>query len=159
MNFLRVLVFFSMAMSASAGLAGHRTLRVSYMPFDMETFVPVTMANIENVSPCKFSLGLEDSRVKAIFSVISPVSTKGIRLFDSDSIRLKVDGLNGRVIYIDKYGSYLVEGEALGGKIPDGLFFSFKSNVEQLAVSEGCADTGVDSSISGKMKIPPLDKN
>lgn len=98
-----------------------------YIPIGVETYVPITVENIEEAATKKGSLDLSSKVIKQILSFID-VAEPGI--FDNESIRVKLVLSNDSLLYIDNRGGVLI------GKISKSLNKETLSQVKSLIESQ-----------------------
>lgn len=103
-----------------------------YLPFNAETFLPVTMDNMENQVECKFMLPKASQEVASLQEIFEDVTRGG---FDNLGVRLKVVGLSHDDIFVDQVGGVWI------GKVTWNLssksFAQLKSLLEELRASQG----------------------
>ena len=114
-------------------------VRFSYIPFEIETFVPVRVADVKEVSKCRFSLDIKDGRVRALAAYLVGDGRQA-KFFGSKVVRLEIDGLQGETFFVDKDGAFWGEKSGLTGRIPVSLFPKFKSDVGMLLPFSMCGD-------------------
>lgn len=114
-------------------------VRFSYIPFEIETFAPVGVAEVGDVSRCRFSLDSQDPRVRVLASYFV-VGSDREETFDSKVVRLKVEGLRDETFFVDKDGAFWGKNSGLAGWIPASLFQKFKSDIRRLIPFPTCGD-------------------
>jgi hypothetical protein len=106
---------------------------IYYVPFNYETYVPVTTESIEKDAICVFSISSNSDEAAAIRSV---VDTAGAGRFDDQFVRVKAVGLLAGDLFIDKYGG--VRSKERERRIaPEGLQ-ELKTLLDGLAKAQGC---------------------
>lgn len=121
--------------SARAGqLMNETAVRIYYIPFNYETYVPVTTDSIEKDAICVLSISPTSEQADSIRRIIGAAESGK---FDDQFVRMKAVGLLPGNLFIDKYGGVRgkdAEDRKLG---PDGLG-DLKSLLDGLAAAQGC---------------------
>ncbi len=77
-------------------------VKIYYIPIGAETYVPITIDNIENYAQKTCVLDYEDRTVRKVLRLLSDSSSDGI--FDEQKIRVKIILPTNIVTYVDNYG-------------------------------------------------------
>ena len=74
-------------------------VKIYYLPFELETFTPVTRQDIEKRANYVFILGIEDPMVVQITEYLSE-NIEG--QFINKVVRMKTEGLSQGTLYVDR---------------------------------------------------------
>jgi hypothetical protein len=102
------------AEDAMAGAADRIT--IYYLPFSVETFVPVTIESIEVDARCVFSLDPSAEDIANLREWLARVTEGG---FDKKRVRLKMVGLEDDPLYVDADGGLRRAGGKAGRLAPE----------------------------------------
>jgi len=112
-------------------------VKVNYLPFPIETYVPVTMSNIGTMQPKEIYLTKEEvNNIYEVFQRVSPIP-----IFDYGAVRLKIAIPNKKEIYIEQTGVVL-NGEEVE-----------KINIEGLKKLEKIFNIDLDSNMASKLGL------
>jgi hypothetical protein len=120
------------AEDAMAGAADRIT--IYYLPFSVETFVPVTIESIEVDARCVFSLDPSAEDIANLREWLARVTEGG---FDKKRVRLKMVGLEDDPLYVDADGGLRRAGGKAGRLAPE-TFKALEQFVEAAAHRAGC---------------------
>jgi len=109
---------------------------VYYLPFDVDTYVPVTTENIVEQSFCKLSFS-ESSDVAKSLGYLLTTATSGV--FSNKVVRLKVSKPNGVDMFVDTDGGVLITGDEQHKRLSDDDFTVLKALMESLSVNSDCS--------------------
>ena len=110
------------------------TLTFYYLPFSIETFVPVTVDTIEENARCTFSIEPGAEQSAELRGWLGSVGRGG---FDKKRVRLKLVGLGDAAHYVDAQGG-VRRGRSNRGKLSGEAFASLESFVDAAALRAGC---------------------
>ena len=89
----------------NANISDENNLMIFYLPFVLETYMPVTTKNIESLSECKKRILKTSKEASALTKILDrPVEGS----FDRYKVRLKIKGLSTDPVYIDQKGGCLI---------------------------------------------------
>ena len=109
-------------------------IRVFYLPFSVETFLPVTVDSIEEDAKCKFSFRPTNEDIATLRDLLSRVIATG---FDRKRVRLKLVGLEEVALYVDAEGGVQKEHGKIGRLEPSALS-AMEAYIETTAIGAGC---------------------
>jgi len=118
-----------------ATMAGAVTqITIHYLPFSVETFLPVTIDSLEKDARCVFSFEASPEDTTNLHRWFANV-TKGD--FDKKRVRLMLAGLEDARLYVDAEGG-LRRGSSGVGKLNEHAFKALEQFVEAAALRAGC---------------------
>tara|TARA_B100000768_G_C11145175_1_gene317855 strand:+ start:299 stop:718 length:420 start_codon:yes stop_codon:yes gene_type:complete len=109
---------------------------VYYMPFDVDTYVPVTAENIVEQSFCKLAFS-ESSDVAKSLKYLLTKATAGA--FSNKVVRMRVSRPNGVDIFVDMDGGVLITGDEQHKRLSGDDFTVLKALMESLSVNSDCS--------------------
>lgn len=116
-------------------MAGSATeIAVHYLPFAAETFVPVTVDNIEEEARCAFRF--EPSADESA-RLLDWFGRTGDGVFDGKRVRLKLAGLEAAALYVDAEGG-VRRGRRELGRLELEAFRGLERFIEEAARRAGC---------------------
>lgn len=101
---MKILFFFVVVLvtaSCSAGENMVEQVEIYYIPIGVETYVPITVENIESSAARHGELEISNQTIENILSVLGS-SVEGE--FDSEMLRVKMIFPDGEIIYMDNFG-------------------------------------------------------
>ncbi len=107
---------------------------IYYLPFAVETFLPVTVDSIEENARCVFSFEPSADQAANLRDWFARVMKDG---FDKKRVRLKVVGLENVPFYVDADGG-LRKGDSGTGKLKEEAFKALERFIEAAALRAGC---------------------
>lgn len=108
---------------------------VYYMPFDVDTYVPVTTENIEEQSFCKLSFSESSDVAKSLIYLLTKATTGA---FSNKVVRLKVSSPSAD-IFVDMDGGVLIAGDEQHKRLTGDDFTVLKALMESLSVNGDCS--------------------
>lgn len=109
-------------------------LTIYYIPFDVETFSPVTVDLIESQASCVFHLSALDPSAQRLRELLSR-SADGE--FDGRRVRLKAAGLAKAPVFVDADGGLRNE-SGNESRLEQGNFEALRQIMSELATREDC---------------------
>lgn len=110
-------------------------VRVFYLSFDVDTFVPVTPQTIEAQAQCRFVWQAESAHASELRAILGRA---GEGAFDERMVRVKALGLGAEPVFVD------VDGGVRRGEAERVLSASdraaLRSLLESMADEEGCLE-------------------
>jgi hypothetical protein len=141
-----VLVWLTMALTTWADAPSGVT--VFYLPFSVNTLVPVTPDSIEQYARCRVSLATDSARAKMLRTFVDAARPGH---FDWRVVRVKIVGLLPEPIFVDRDGGLRI-GRAVRRKFQAKDFERFKAFANDTVTAEGC-DPMAFSGPSGKSTL------
>ncbi|MGH6892771.1 MAG: hypothetical protein ACREEP_10980 [Dongiaceae bacterium] len=120
--------------AAKAGQHMSKDVTVFYIPFNYETYVPVTVESIEKDAICVLSISSSSHEAATIRRL---VEAAGAGDFDDRFVRMKALGLLVGDLFIDKYGGIRSKDVEIRKLTPEGLQ-QLQTLLDGLATSQGC---------------------
>ena len=108
---------------------------IFYIPFNVHTYVPVTIDSIEKNAACRFVVPRTGKEAGSLRRDLEN-STKG--KFDNDVVRLKVSGLVEQEVFIDMDGGVLFGRGGEEKRLLESHFTSVKALMKSLSKDHGC---------------------
>jgi len=111
-----------------------------FLDFEVETFRPVTIQNIESKATCHVRLEESDLRASSLLHLLVASAVPDDGTFDLKRVRLKIVDSNGRANYIDSTGR-LLGSEGLDKMIIQrDAMTRLMVELDHLATAEDCRD-------------------
>jgi|ETNmetMinimDraft_26_1059896.scaffolds.fasta_scaffold37495_2 hypothetical protein len=107
---------------------------IYYLPFSVETFLPVTVDSIEEDARCVFSFEPSAEEATNLREWFTRVTKGGL---DKKRVRLKVVGLEDDPLYVDAEGG-IRRGRSKAGRLEGEAFKALEQFVEAAALRAGC---------------------
>lgn len=115
---------------------------IFYIPFNADTYVPVTVESIEKMANCKFTL---DHAAEEVHVLKDAIESSSAGAFDNRVVRLKAIGVFAHAIYVDIDGGMLYERSNKQRKLSEEGFNVIKSLMKKLSKQQRC-ELGMDYS-------------
>jgi hypothetical protein len=109
-----------------------------YLPFSVETFLPVTVDSIEKDARCTFSFERSSEDSKSLQAWLARLTSDG---FDKKRVRLKLVGLEAAPVFVDADGG-VRRGRSSAGRLEQPAFKALEQLIEAAAVRAGCDPHG-----------------
>ena len=109
---------------------------VYYVPFDVDTYVPVTTENIVEQSFCKLSFAESSDAAKSLTYLLT-TATSGA--FSNKVVRLKVSKPNGIDMFVDTDGGVLITGDDGHKRLSVNDFTVLRALMKSLSVNSDCS--------------------
>lgn len=109
---------------------------VYYVPFDVDTYAPVTTENIVEQSFCKLSFSGSSDVAKSLTYLLTaaPAGT-----FSNKVVRLKVSMPNDVDIFVDTDGGVLITGNELHKRLSGNDFTVLRALMESQFLNSDCS--------------------
>lgn len=120
MAFLSTILCLAFFVAARSG--AYDSLLVRYIPFDVETYSPVTPNNINESTVCVYG-GVPE---KTLQSMRELIDLAGEGRFDDARVRVKLEEFDGSDVYIDADGGILIEPASTIRKLSESNFAALK---------------------------------
>lgn len=108
---------------------------VYYKPFNIDTFVPVTMKNIDEKAHCKLSFPASSDVVKALSYLITSADNGE---FSDMLVRLKVSSADGVNMFVEQDGSVFFSDSNRTGRLSPENFIVLRALMESIALAFDC---------------------
>ena len=119
---------------ASRGTQEAKTVKLFYLPFGAETYVPVTRQTIEKDATCIFELAAASAEAGRLTLLLQSGTESG---FDDRVVRLKIIGLFPETVCVNQDGEVIRE-PARVYRLSDGTFAELKLVMEGLFRAHRC---------------------
>lgn len=132
---LALVALVSVAYSDGGRAMDGMDVKIYYIPFQYETYAPVTIDSIEKTAICALGISSRSEDAAVIREVVESTTGGG---FDGSFVRAKIAGLWANDIFIDKYGGIL-DGTRKR-RLSEEAFGKLSTLLNALATAQGCED-------------------
>ena len=133
-----LLVVFSLCLMSSRIGAVEAEIKIFYVPFAVNTYVPITVDNIEqNGYTCKFGIRAHSDTGKSVLHILSSGIDGEI---DNNLVRVKIIGPDTAVFYMDQDGNFHSSKRNKGFTLSKYGFITLKALLGLTAKIEKCGN-------------------
>ncbi len=132
------------------GVQEARTVRLFYLPFGTQTYVPVTRETIEKDATCSFEMDTDSAEALRLRLLLERGENSG---FDDRVVRLKVVGLLPNAVFVNQKGES-IRGPGHAYRLSDGDFADLGALMQDLSRAHGCPASSATSGCQSLDRTP-----
>jgi hypothetical protein len=104
------------------------------MPFEVETYTPVTVENIEERADCSVTINPTNEEMEKLSLFLDELDNGK---FHPKKVRLKIEGIQTEPIFFDRFGA-IQKGQKNLGRLSKNTFSLFQELIDNIVKRGGC---------------------